>query len=174
MDLDGARHGDGVVALTVRPVGTGDEGWVVRFLTRHWGGPLLVTRGRAHRGEQLPGIAALHGETPLGLATYRFDGADCELVSLNSDAEGRGVGTALLSAVEASARAARCSRLWLITTNDNTPALRFYQRRGFRLVELHRDAIEASRKLKPEIPRVGRDGIPLRDELELEMLLDDP
>ena len=161
--MDGTRQAEGGAGLTVRPVTSSDEGWVVRFLTRHWGGPLLVTRGVAHKGERLPGVAALHGDTPLGLATFRFDGSDCELVSLNSDAEGRGVGTALLSAVEASARAARCSRLWLITTNDNTPALRFYQRRGFHMVALHRDALEVSRGLKPEIPPYGRDGIPLRD-----------
>jgi hypothetical protein len=60
----------------------------------------------------------------------------------------------------------------LITTNDNTHALRFYQRRGLQLAALHRNAIEESRRLKPEIPQHGADGIPLRDELELELVLD--
>ncbi len=50
-------------------------------------------------------------------------------------------------------------------------ALRFYQKWGLRLVALHPNALEQSRRLKPEIPLVGRDGIPLRDELELEMTL---
>jgi ribosomal protein S18 acetylase RimI-like enzyme len=57
--------------------------------------------------------------------------------------------------------------------NDNLHALRFYQKRGFVLVALHRNALEASRKLKPEIPLVGIDGIPIRDEIELELVLDD-
>jgi hypothetical protein len=50
-------------------------------------------------------------------------------------------------------------------------ALRFYQKRGFVLVAVHRNALEQSRKLKPEIPLIGDDEIPLRDEIELEMML---
>jgi Acetyltransferase (GNAT) family len=68
-------------------------------------------------------------------------------------------------------REAGCRRVWLITTNDNLRALRFYQRRGFRLVAVHPDALARSRELKPSIPEIGLDGIPLRDELELELLL---
>jgi hypothetical protein len=59
----------------------------------------------------------------------------------------------------------------LITTNDNTAALRFWQKRGFKLLRVHRNAVEKSRKLKPEIPLTGNDGIPIRDEIELEMML---
>jgi RimJ/RimL family protein N-acetyltransferase len=73
--------------------------------------------------------------------------------------------------VKEVAVASGCERLWLITTNDNTPALRFYQKRGFQLVAIHRNALEHSRRLKPQIPLLGLNGIPLRDEIELEMLL---
>ena len=82
-----------------------------------------------------------------------------------------GIGTALIDAVRSVAVANKIRRLWLITTNDNIEALRFYQRRGFSLVTIHRNALEESRKLKAEIPAIGSNGIPLRDELELEMLL---
>jgi len=51
-------------------------------------------------------------------------------------------------------------------------AQRSYQQRGFVLAAIHRNALEQSRKLKLEIPVVGSDGIPLRDEIELEMMLD--
>jgi hypothetical protein len=61
--------------------------------------------------------------------------------------------------------------VWLVTTNDNTAAIRFYQRRGWDLVALHRDALDRSRELKPAIPRTGDDGIALRHELELERRL---
>jgi len=81
---------------------------------------------------------------------------------------GRGVGTALIVAAEEVAQRAGCRRLWLITTNDNTHALRFYQKRGFVLAALHRNAVAASRARKPEIPLTGNDGIPIRDEIELE------
>ncbi len=58
-----------------------------------------------------------------------------------------------------------------MTTNDNTPALRFYQRRDFDLVSIHRNAVKEARKLKPEIPDVGMDGINIRHEIEMEYLL---
>jgi hypothetical protein len=50
-------------------------------------------------------------------------------------------------------------------------AVRFYQKRGFRLVAVHRRALEETRRLKPSLPETGIDGIPLRDEIELEILL---
>jgi len=77
----------------------------------------------------------------------------------------------MLEAVAAVAREEGCRRVWLITTNDNLRALRFYQRRGFHLVAMHPNALARSRELKPSIPEIGLDGIPLRDELELELSL---
>jgi ribosomal protein S18 acetylase RimI-like enzyme len=101
--------------------------------------------------------------------TYVLDGDDCEVLTLHAAERFGGAGTALIEAVERLAADAGCARLWLITTNDNVDALRFYQRRGFRLVALHRGAVNDSRaRLKPEIPRIGEHGIELRDELELE------
>ena len=86
--------------------------------------------------------------------------------------EGRGIGSALIEIVRNMAVKEGCRRLWLITTNDNTAALRFYQKRGFHLVALHRNAVEQSRRLKPEIPETGNGGVPLRDEIELEIILE--
>jgi ribosomal protein S18 acetylase RimI-like enzyme len=72
--------------------------------------------------------------------------------------------------LQAVAREAGCQRLWVVTRNDNVDALRFCQRRGFRLTELRPGAADASRDmLKPEIPSVGAHGITVRDELKLEM-----
>ncbi|NLE72769.1 MAG: GNAT family N-acetyltransferase [Actinomycetales bacterium] len=79
-----------------------------------------------------------------------------------------GTGTALVEAVARLARDAGARRLWLVTTNDNVDALRFYQRRGFRLAELHVGAVDEARRLEPAIPAVGDHGIPIRDELVLE------
>jgi len=77
----------------------------------------------------------------------------------------------LVDTVKEGAKAKGCRRLWLITTNDNLNALGFYQRRGFRLIALHPNALEASRKLKPQISLKAANGIPIRDELELELEL---
>jgi GNAT superfamily N-acetyltransferase len=93
------------------------------------------------------------------------------LTSLNAVAAGKGVGSALLAAVENAVRAAGACRLWLITTNDNVDALRFYQRRGFRLTRLHAGAVDEARRLKPTIPAIGEYGIPIHDEIVLEKAL---
>jgi ribosomal protein S18 acetylase RimI-like enzyme len=120
---------------------------------------------------QHPGLVARRGSAPVGLLIYRIERDECEVMSLNSQVQEHGIGTALIRAVVGVARAEGCRRLWLITTNDNLPALRFYQKRGFQLVAVHAGALEAARQLKPAIPLVGLDGIPLRDEIELEMNL---
>jgi len=160
------------MALVVREVRPADCEWVRRLLTERWASVRVVSRGRVHQADALLALVVEGEEGLVGLATYRIDGDECELVTLDSVAEGRGVGAALLTAVAEAARGAGCRRLWLITTNDNVRALGFYQKRGLSLVAVHRDALERSRELKPSIPRVGMDGIPLRDEIELEMWLD--
>lgn len=132
----------------------------------------MVSRGVVHAIDALPGFVASEQGNPVGLGTYRIQGQACEITSLDSTSERRGVGTALIEAIKKVAQQAGCQRLWLITTNDNTHALRFYQKRGFELVALHRNAMEDARKLKPQIPLIGNDGIPLRDEIELEIKLE--
>jgi DNA-3-methyladenine glycosylase I len=149
-----------------------DRTWMGELLAERWGSPQLVSRGRLWQGDRLHAFVAEAAERErIGLATFRLEDDECEMVSLDSLVEGRGVGTALLRAVEDEARRGGCRRLWLITTNDNLAALRFYQKRGLVLVAVHPRAVEASRRLKPSIPEIGIDGIPLRDEIELEVAL---
>jgi ribosomal protein S18 acetylase RimI-like enzyme len=145
---------------------------IKRFIAAHWGADFVVARGRIHHPEELPGFIVREDKQIIGLITYQIEAAGCEIVTLDSTRPNQGIGTALIEAVKQAARQAGCTRLWLITTNDNLTALRFYQKRGFGLAALHRNAIELSRQLKPGIPAVGESGIPIRDELELELELD--
>ena len=156
-----------VSELVVRRRETSDDAWIIAMLTETWGSTRVVSRGRMHDAMTLPGFVAVLDGQSAGLATHDAEGDSCELVTLNSLIEKRGVGMALIEAVKTEAGRLGCRRLWLITTNDNTHALRFYQRRGFFFVALHKGAIADSRRLKPEIPAVGNDGIPIRDEIEL-------
>ena len=159
------------MAFQIIPLQESDKSWVTDLLAEWWAGSTQVSRGRLHHAGELPGFKAALDGKPAGLVTYRIDGADCEIVTLNSLVERIGIGSALIDAVKEIATIAGCKRLWLITTNDNTAALRFYQKYGFLLVAVHRNAIEESRRLKPEIPLTGNDGIPIHDEIELEMVL---
>ena len=158
--------------LLLRDAESGDRDWMMRRLCASWGeSATAVAGGRRHDLAELPACVALLDGEPAGIVTYRIEGDECELVTLDSFAERRGVGSALLERVVSLARRRRCRRLWPITTNDNLNALRFYQRRGLRLVSVRPDAVVEARKLKPEIPAMGAEGIPIRDEIELELEL---
>jgi GNAT superfamily N-acetyltransferase len=134
----------------------------------------VVSRGVVHDAPALDSLVAEEDGALVGAVTLRQAGDEAELVTLDSAAENRGVGSALLDAAAAWARERGLRRLWLVTTNDNLRALRFYQRRGWSMCALHRDAVAAARLLKPEIPSIGDHGIPLRHEIEFELLLDQP
>lgn len=149
------------------PTNTEDRAWLARLWAEEWGGETMVSRGRLHRLADLDALIAWDGAARVGAATYHLDGGGVELTSINATRPGAGVGSALLTAIEQAAREAGAGRLWLITTNDNLDALRFYQRRGYRLTALHPSAVDEARTLKPGIPPLGNHGIPLRDELEL-------
>ncbi len=127
----------------------------------------MVIHGVTFDAADLPALIAERDGEVAGLLTYHRDGDALEIVSLNAFTPGGGVGSALIEA----ARELAPARLWVVTTNDNLDALRFYQRRGFRMVAVAPDAVTAARAIKPSIPLIGEYGIPLRDEITLEIRL---
>ena len=155
----------------VRPVKKEDRQWVDEVLTGKWGSARSVSRGRLYQALDLPGFVAVQKGKLVGLVTYRVEGNECEITTMNSLIERKGIGTALVDAVKSVAVKAGCKRIWLVTTNDNTEALRFWQKRGFNFKAVYPNAVEDSRKLKPEIPKIGDHGIPIKDEIEMEMIL---
>ena len=136
-----------------------------------WASIRIVSKGKVHDANDLPGIIAIYKNNRVGLIIYNIIGNECEIVSLNSLKENIGIGTALLKQIERISTLKGCKRLWVITTNDNIDALRFYQKKDFRIVAIHLNALEQSRKLKPEIPVLGSNDIEIRDEIELEKTL---
>jgi hypothetical protein len=130
----------------------------------------MASRGRLLEITNLPGFVAQDGGEWLGYVAYEIVVEALEVTALESIRPGAGVGGALLAACARVAADRHLRRLWLITTNDNTAALRFYQRHGLRVVAVHRDAVSRARRdLKPEIPLLGAEGIPIRDEIEIEL-----
>ncbi len=138
---------------------------------KNWGDEFMVVRGVVYHPEHLEGFIAYDGPDCIGEITYTIKDCECEIVTLDSESEGQGLGTRLINAVVEEARKQDCQRVFLITTNDNLNALGFYQKRGFELVKINRGAVTESRKIKPSIPLMGMNNIPLRDEIELEIVL---
>ncbi len=142
-----------------------------QFWIEHWGGEEMIAHGNIYRPEQLEGFVIEEDEEWIGLLTFLVKDGECEVTSLDSLRQGQGLGSRLIDQVIEEARTQGCWRLFVITTNDNLNALGFYQRRGFEIAAVYRGAVHESRKLKPGIPLVGYNNIPLRDEIELEMSL---
>ncbi len=155
----------------IRPMAASDREWARELLRKEWGSEKIVTRGVLYDAVSFYGYVAVQNDQRVGLLTFRIQGNDIEILSLNSLAPHQGIGSSMIGAVTTTGACSHCKRIWLITTNDNLPALKFYQKRGFHLVAVYPNALEQSRKLKPSIPQTGLDGIPLRDEIELELHL---
>jgi ribosomal protein S18 acetylase RimI-like enzyme len=155
----------------IRPLTDGDADRKRDSLTAEWGAPYIARRGEIVDALSLPGFVAHDDDAWLGLLTYQESTEGFEVVSIHVGHEGRGTGRALMDAALARAAELGHGRLWLSTTNENTRAIRFYQRWGMDLCAVLLDGVAASRLVKPMIPSHGHDGIPIRHELEFERLL---
>jgi ribosomal protein S18 acetylase RimI-like enzyme len=154
------------MTVRVRTLTDGDRAWIAGIATELWGSPVVVAHGEILEPATLPGFVAEDDGERVGVLTYHADGDACEVVTIDAFEPHRGIGTALMRAVLSLGH----RRVRLITTNDNVPAQRFYERLGFRLVAVREGELERSRGLKPEIPLVGVGGAPIRDELEYELV----
>jgi len=146
---------------------------IINHVLKEWGDP-IVTRGNIINIRDLQGFIALRNDALIGAVLYEIKGSDCEIVVLYSTIESIGVGTNLIDSVIGLAKSKNCKRVWLITMNDNTHAIRFYQRRGFDLRAVHINAFDITRKLKQEPPAeslLGIDNIPIKHEFEFEIKL---
>lgn len=144
---------------------------VNKFLKQYWFSTDMVVQGKVIDMTKLDGIIAIDNSNIVGLAMYDILNNECELISINSLHEHQGIGTTLLDKVIDIAKQNNCTKIKLITTNDNINAIKFYQQKGFDMVKLYCNAVDKARKLKPNIPLVGDNNIVLKHEIEFEKIL---
>lgn len=156
----------------VRAVDDADRAWVLDLIKDQWGDEYVVVHEDVIIPHLLPGYLAFSANAEaVGLVTYQIRGDVCEIISLNSLIESQGVGSKLIGAVADEARRSDCRWLCLTTTNENQRAIDFYKKRGFELKEIHEGAVDRAREIKPSIPQLSPQGIPIRDEWVFEMEL---
>jgi len=143
------------------------------LIKENWGSSIMISKGQVHHIDSLPGYVMLENNKIIGLVTYNIKNNECEIVSLDSLLENKGIGSELVSRVVERSEELGCKRVWLITTNDNTRAIRFYQKRSFDIRGIYLNSVSESRKIKPEIPLFGYDNIPILHEIEFEKILID-
>lgn len=143
-----------------------DNVWITDIATRLWGSTEIISKEHAYDILRLPNVIAERDGKPVGFVMYAIEEKACEIVALYTALENQGIGTKLLDRVKEEVKRDGCTKIWLMTTNDNTQALRFYQKRGFVISAIRMNVMHEKRKLKP-IPLLGNDGIEIRDEIEL-------
>jgi len=148
-----------------------DRTEVAEFIARHWGSTKVMSCGKVYYPADLEGLIERRDGEIVGLLTMVAQNDSLEILTLNSTLEGHRIGSSLMLEALEIARRRGIRRVWLTTTNDNMRAIGLYQRLGFRIVEVHPNAVDEARRIKPEIPEVGQDGIPIHDEIVLALTL---
>lgn len=158
------------MTLKIRSATLNDSSWLNDLMEKSWGGLPLVIRGKKYYPILLEGIIAENEKDIAGFLFYEIQDEDCEIIVFEVFDKFKGTGTIILNKLKEVAISKHCKRIYLMTTNDNLDALRFYQKRGFTICEIHLDSVKFSRKIKPTIGMFGDHGIPVRDEIDLELL----
>ena len=160
------------MALDVRDFEAADREWARRLIGDHQGGDHRVARlGELFDPTEQQGIVAELDGRPIALLTVHETDRGLEVLTLDSELGGAGAGTRLLETALRVAEASHAPRLWLVTTNDNLEAIRWYLRRGLTVARVHPGAVDADRAtIKPTIPTTNpENGLPIRDLVELEL-----
>lgn len=152
-------------------INKGNRSEVNKLIKEQWHSTDMILRGAVVDMTKVDGFIAYNGNEIIGLITYRLFDDVCEILSLDSFKENQGIGTTLIDEVRKIAIVKKANRIVVITTNDNIHAIRFYQRRGFDMCNLYHNAIDISRKLKPEIPLLGDHDIPIQHEIEFQLFV---
>ncbi|MGO1988211.1 GNAT family N-acetyltransferase [Mammaliicoccus vitulinus] len=141
---------------------------LIDLFNTNWGSDEMIISTGTYQLSKLPGIAAYEDGQILGLITYKTYEDHVEIISLDSFLQNKGIGSKLLKSLEQTCEKKQITRITVITTNDNINALKFYQKRGYRIKQVLPNAVEKARQLKPTIPLVAENGIAIKDEIELE------
>jgi ribosomal protein S18 acetylase RimI-like enzyme len=155
--------------IIIRALNSQNYEFIKNHIDQHWGGEPLVIRTKKYYSASLPGLVAIENSTLRGFLLYEIRENICEIIVLEVFEKFRGIGTKLIDSLKAIAKQSGCVKIYLMTTNDNVDALRFYQKRGFAITAIHLDSVKESRKVKPSIGYIGDYGIPVRDEIDLEL-----
>jgi len=155
------------VTITVRPIEAHEWEWLLEA-SRAMGGPKMLASGFLHDLADYPALVAVDGEIRCGFIVYRLGNTGCQILGILSTEPRRGVGSEMLTAVETMAKAEGKTRITLSATNDNSPAHRFLQLRGYTMRQLIPGAFLEVKRLKglpADEPVLGVHGIEIRDEI---------
>ncbi|MHA2427048.1 MAG: N-acetyltransferase family protein [Candidatus Hermodarchaeia archaeon] len=138
-----------------------------RLVTLFWGDPVQQMFDQQFKVTEQPAIVAESDDKIVGFLFYTpFHEDEILIVACGvlPRYQGCGIGKALITQIEKVAFEQGRERLLVVTTNDNLPALAFYQQIGFQLFEVVPNIV--AKKLGGTL--LGVANIPIRDELRMQ------
>ena len=146
-----------------------DADGVRKTVMEFWGEERQLTFGRELDPVDHAAYYGKVGKNIVAFISLAEDKDDLIIVALGvyPKYQGSGIGTSLVENAELEARRLGKKRMLVSTSNDNLPALGFYQALGFQIFEVAPDAL--SRKHGKILAGIG--GLPVRDELRLQKTL---
>jgi ribosomal protein S18 acetylase RimI-like enzyme len=157
--------------VKIRLKNRNDNDRISSYLKNNWSGDFLISKGKCHSCDELQGLIAEGDYSINGICLYTIVDSELEVVLIESFEENKGIGSLLMKEIESIAIENEIKKIWIVTTNDNINAIRFYLKKGYSFRKISRNALENYRKVKPGIPLIGYYGIPIMDELEFEKTL---
>jgi len=139
------------------------------FVQRFWGEQEQLTFDRKFVVAELSAYVAKLENNTIGFISFAETDDAIIIVALGvlPQYQGSGVGRSLIEKVEAEAKRMLKKRLLVSTSNDDLPALAFYQSLGFQIYEVKLNII--AEKHGGILEGIG--GLPIRDELRLQKIL---
>lgn len=139
------------------------------FVQRFWGEQEQLTFDRKFVVAELSAYVAKLENNTIGFISFAETDDAIIIVALGvlPQYQGSGVGRSLIEKVEAEAKRMLKKRLLVSISNDDLPALAFYQSLGFQIYEVKLNII--AEKHGGILEGIG--GLPIRDELRLRKIL---
>ena len=154
-------------ALTIRRGAKEDSARIEELSLYFWDETVVDCFDRQYNVTACPAFVACEGDHVVGLVSYaveaEWDASVLVVLNVLPAYQGWGGGRALIDAVRNEATRLGLTKLLVVTSNDDLPALALYQRYGFRIRKVipGRIAQEHGGEL------TGFSGIPVRDEIRL-------
>ncbi|MBT2830220.1 GNAT family N-acetyltransferase [Staphylococcus coagulans] len=144
-----------------------EESQLKSFFNHYWHDDCMIVSSGVYHLSKLPGFVCVVEEKVYGILTYAIRNTVVEIISINNIEGVRGVGSKLLKALELKVQASPVEEIQVITTNDNLRALGFFQKHGYELEKIMKNAVNDARRIKPSIPLLGDHQIPIKHEILL-------
>ena len=142
---------------------------IQEFVKRFWGEEEQLAFDRKFAVASLPAYVAKVDSSIIGFVSFAEIGDAVIIVALGvlPEYQSAGVGKSLVRKIEDKSKKLKKRKLMVSTSNDDLPALAFYQYNGFQIFEVKPNVIAE----KHGMILKGIGGMPIRDELRLQKLL---